>query len=76
MMHNLRMTMTRTFQPVGQGAFYTEQFSKDDGGAFNMVYDCGSDSLDIRSLSQVIKKHFKRIRQSTLSSFRILIVIM
>ena len=54
----LRMTMIRTFQPVGQGAFYTEQFCKDDGKAFNMVYDCGSDSLDIQSLSKVIKKSF------------------
>ena len=54
------MTMTRTFQPVGQGAFYTEQFSKDDGEAFNVVYDCGSDSLDIQSLSKVIKKSFPK----------------
>ena len=54
------MTMIRTFQPVGQGAFYTEQFSKDDGEVFNMVYDCGSDSLDIQSLSNVIKKSFPR----------------
>lgn len=60
MKYKFCMTMTRTFQPVGQGAFYTEQFSKDDGGAFNMVYDCGSDSLDIRSLSQVIKKAFQK----------------
>ena len=52
------MTMIRTFQPVGQGAFYTEQFSKDDGEAFNMVYDCGSDSLDQQSLSGVIKNSF------------------
>ena len=52
------MTMTRTFQPVGQGAFYTEQFSKIDGRAFNMVYDCGSDSLDYQSLSEVIQKSF------------------
>ena len=52
--------MTRTFQPVGQGAFYTEQFSKDDGGVFNMVYDCGSDSLDIQSFSKVIKNSFPK----------------
>ena len=50
--------MTRTFQPVGQGAFYTEQFSTDDGGTFNVVYDCGSDSLDYQSLSKVIQKSF------------------
>ena len=60
MSHSFRMTMTRTFQPVGQGAFYTEQFSKDDGGTFNVVYDCGSDSLDIQSLSKVIKKSFPK----------------
>lgn len=29
--------MIRTFHPVGQGAFYTEDF-----GDFRIVYDCGS----------------------------------
>lgn len=54
------MKMTRTFQPVGQGAFYTEQFCKDDGGSFNIVYDCGSDSLDYESLSKVIQNSFAK----------------
>jgi ribonuclease BN (tRNA processing enzyme) len=31
--------MIRTFHPIGQGAFYTEEF-----GAFSVVYDCGTDS--------------------------------
>lgn len=35
--------MTRTFYPVGQGAFYSEEF-KDPNGVvvFRAVYDCGS----------------------------------
>ena len=41
--------MTRTFHPVGQGAFYTEKFDfgKDSRGVelkLNVVYDCGSRS--------------------------------
>ena len=32
-----KITMIRTFHPVGQGAFYTEEFEN-----FSIVYDCGS----------------------------------
>lgn len=37
------MNLTRTFHPVGQGAFYSEEF-RDKGGncVFRVVYDCGS----------------------------------
>ena len=35
------MEMIRSFLPVGQGAFYTEQFSG-SFGQINVVYDCGS----------------------------------
>ena len=31
--------MLRTFHPIGQGAFYTEEFSD-----YTIVYDCGSDN--------------------------------
>lgn len=37
------MKLTRTFHPVGQGAFYTERFyDRDENNVFNMVYDCGT----------------------------------
>lgn len=35
--------MTRTFHPVGQGAFYSEEFKDEEGEVrFRIVYDCGS----------------------------------
>ena len=42
MVHNFRMTMIRTFHPVGQGAFYSEQFRSENGDGFRIVYDCGT----------------------------------
>ena len=37
------MKMIRTFQPVGQGAFYSEEFFDSEGNCvFCVVYDCGS----------------------------------
>ena len=37
------MKVTRTFHPVGQGAFYSERFFMEDqqGTVHNIVYDCG-----------------------------------
>jgi len=35
------MEMIRTFHPVGQGAFYSEEFKHDDKVTFRVVYDCG-----------------------------------
>lgn len=47
--------MVRSFNPVGQGAFYTEQFEHD----LNVVYDCGTLSkLDI--LEKEIKGVFEK----------------
>lgn len=43
--------MIRTFQPIGQGAFYIEQF---DG--FTIVYDCGSNENE-----SLIKKEIRSI---------------
>ena len=40
----MNMRVTRTFHPVGQGAFYTERFDTGDG-EFTIVYDCGSETL-------------------------------
>ena len=34
--------MIRSFLPVGQGAFYCEQFSVAGPEKINIVYDCGS----------------------------------
>lgn len=44
------MIFKRTFHPVGQGAFFTEQFYDDnqDTLLYNVVYDCGSKSSGIR----------------------------
>lgn len=41
----------RTFHPVGQGAFLTEQFLDDSLGTvlYNVVYDCGSKSSGIKA---------------------------
>lgn len=41
----------RTFHPVGQGAFLTEQFYRDDATTllYNVVYDCGSKSQGIKT---------------------------
>lgn len=36
------MKLTRTFHPVGQGAFYTEVFESNDGNKSVVVYDCGT----------------------------------
>lgn len=52
------MRMTRTFQPVGQGAYFTERFVVDDDLKVNIVYDCGSDSLGYRDLEFVIHSSF------------------
>lgn len=36
--------IVRTFHPIGQGAFYSERFY-DEKRAFNVVFDCGVDSV-------------------------------
>lgn len=42
MLSNVK-SMTRTFYPVGQGAFYREKFTFDNNeDVFNIVYDCGT----------------------------------
>ena len=39
----MTINMTRTFHPVGQGAFYSERFlGKDGEDDFCIVYDCGT----------------------------------
>ncbi len=38
----MKIDMTRIFHPVGQGAFYTEEFHNGEVGCFRVVYDCGT----------------------------------
>jgi beta-lactamase superfamily II metal-dependent hydrolase len=40
---------TRTFHPVGQGAFYSEVHRLEDGREFIVVYDCGTNTADVKS---------------------------
>lgn len=46
--------MIRTFQPVGQGTFITEQFEEGQ----NIVFDCGSDTLS-GLVIDLIKRSFR-----------------
>lgn len=48
--------MTRSFLPVGQGAFYAERFEL-DSDRVNVIYDCGS-STGIHIVEQAIRNHF------------------
>lgn len=53
------MKLTRTFHPVGQGAFYSERFyDENEKNVFNMVYDCGSKTKGI-NLNQIIDSVFQ-----------------
>lgn len=49
--------MIRSFLPVGQGAFYLEQFTL-GGDTANIVYDCGS-STDVRIVEKEIRSNFE-----------------
>lgn len=49
------MNMVRSFLPVGQGAFYTEQF---DGGV-NVIYDCGSQT-GVEIVEKMIESTFDK----------------
>ncbi len=53
------MRITRTFHPVGQGAFYSERFNF-GYETFNIVYDCGSDTNRklTKSIESTIKSSF------------------
>ena len=43
MVNDCTMKMIRTFHPVGQGAFYSEEFFNSEGNCvFRVVYDCGA----------------------------------
>ena len=51
-MEGVKMKVTRTLHPIGQGAFYTEKFEY-DGQQCNVVFDCGG-------TSSVIEKRVKK----------------
>ena len=55
------ITFKRTFHPVGQGAFFTEQFyeGKGEKQLYNVVYDCGSLSSGIKDqMEHIIRDCF------------------
>ncbi|WP_109849529.1 MBL fold metallo-hydrolase [Proteus sp. CA142267] len=45
--------MIRTFHPIGQGAFYTEEFDN-----FTFVYDCGTDTDGKKRIGKYVSNHF------------------
>lgn len=52
--------MLRSFLPVGQGAFYCEQFSyRPDREKVNIIYDCGS-SPNVKVVERQIKNNFEK----------------
>lgn len=52
--------MIRSFLPVGQGAFYCEQFMGDfKTERVNIVYDCGS-STNVKLVEEQIKNNFEK----------------
>lgn len=52
--------MIRSFLPVGQGAFYCEQFERvHSKERINVIYDCGS-LTDVRLVEQQIKRTFQQ----------------
>lgn len=54
--------MFRTINPIGQGAFYTEQFyNQYQKNIYNIIYDCGS-ATEIRIVERNIDKIFNTIK--------------
>lgn len=52
--------MLRSFLPVGQGAFYCEQFYyRPDREKVNIIYDCGS-STDVKLVESQIRNNFEK----------------
>ena len=57
------VTMTRTFHPVGQGAFYSEVFTIDGEVEFVVVYDCGTES-GAKTLSKTVSTFMEILPES------------
>lgn len=62
----------RSLRPVGQGAFFTEVFKKDDGTLFTVVYDCGTET-DSSILDAQIDEFKKGLLRLTSCSYHIFI---
>lgn len=57
----LVMVFKRILHPVGQGAFFTEQFLDESGKVvYNVVYDCGSFTSQPNLLEYEIRNTFER----------------
>ena len=52
------MIFRRTFYPVGQGAFYIEEFEFSQNSKFTIVYDCGSLTLNQEEIKERIEDVF------------------
>ena len=64
--------LQRTFHPVGQGAFYTEEFFSGEERIFTVVYDCGSETapkVDFEAKIEGFKKRISHIDILFLSHF-------
>ena len=55
----MKMNVTRTLHPIGQGAFYTEKFEY-EGQQCNVVFDCGGTEKFIE----------KEVRQTQTCSYK------
>lgn len=56
---NNKLEFSRIFHPVGQGTFYSEEI-KSNGEKFNIVYDCGSLTLEKEKFKNKIQSIFKK----------------
>jgi len=61
------ITMTRTFHPVGHGAFYTERFTRDGKCRFSAVFDCGC--FEARKEDMSYARYTDRINRAVDSAF-------
>jgi len=57
------MNFRRTFYPVGQGAFYVEEFKLSEDSKFTIVYDCGSLTLNQEEIKERIEDVFRKGHQ-------------
>ena len=49
------MKITRTFHPIGQGAFYTEEFHFESDKTYRVVFDCGGNE---NIIGNIVKNAF------------------
>lgn len=61
----MTIDFTRTFHPVGQGAFYSERFTFNQNYDFLTIYDCGTDLRNKRlgSPDEILSNLESRIEQ-------------